>query len=272
MFKQFAVTIVIAVVLSGIVALTLTPALCALLLRESNDDAYHRLLRRVQPRGSPGVTDRYASGVGRVLGRPAGVARGVRGAGGAGRRALERVPTGVHSHRGQGLLRDRDAAARRRVAQRTKAVIQRSRASCARSRRCVNVVAFAGLDVLTRTNQTNSATIFILLKPWDERGKDESHRRDHQAHQRQAVRDEGRGGLRLQPSRDSRASAPPSGVEVNLQNRSGPGRARLRAAGAGVPRGGQPAARGAGDDRPTSAPTCRRSTWTWTARRPRRAA
>jgi len=34
----------------------------------------------------------------------------------------------------------------------------------------VNVVAFAGLDVLTRTNQTNSATIFILLKPWDERG------------------------------------------------------------------------------------------------------
>ena len=37
MFKQFAVTLVIAVVLSGIVALTLTPALCALLLRESNE-------------------------------------------------------------------------------------------------------------------------------------------------------------------------------------------------------------------------------------------
>ena len=37
MFKQFAVTLVIAVVLSGIVALTLTPALCALLLKESNE-------------------------------------------------------------------------------------------------------------------------------------------------------------------------------------------------------------------------------------------
>ena len=35
MFKQFAVTLVIAVLLSGMVALTLTPALCALLLRES---------------------------------------------------------------------------------------------------------------------------------------------------------------------------------------------------------------------------------------------
>ena len=35
LFKQFAMTIVIAVVLSGVVALTLTPALCALLLKES---------------------------------------------------------------------------------------------------------------------------------------------------------------------------------------------------------------------------------------------
>ncbi|HEX4573805.1 MAG TPA: efflux RND transporter permease subunit, partial [Gemmatimonadales bacterium] len=34
LFRQFAITIVIAVVLSGIVALTLTPALCALLLKE----------------------------------------------------------------------------------------------------------------------------------------------------------------------------------------------------------------------------------------------
>src|SRR5439155_6916770 len=37
LFKQFAMTISIAVVLSGIVALTLTPALCALLLKESNE-------------------------------------------------------------------------------------------------------------------------------------------------------------------------------------------------------------------------------------------
>ena len=33
MYKQFAITISVSVVLSGIVALTLTPALCALLLK-----------------------------------------------------------------------------------------------------------------------------------------------------------------------------------------------------------------------------------------------
>ena len=53
MFKQFAVTLVIAVVLSGMVALTLTPALCALLLTRVGRDAHHRILRRVQPVASP---------------------------------------------------------------------------------------------------------------------------------------------------------------------------------------------------------------------------
>ena len=68
----------------------------------------------------------------------------------------------------------------------------------------MNVVGFAGLDVLTRTNQTNSATIFILLKPWEERGARRADRCDHQADQRQALRHEGRRRLRVQPARDPR--------------------------------------------------------------------
>src|SRR5690606_8153843 len=36
MYSQFAVTIAVSVVISGIVALTLTPALCALMLKESH--------------------------------------------------------------------------------------------------------------------------------------------------------------------------------------------------------------------------------------------
>ncbi len=38
MYKQFAITIVISVIISGIVALTLTPALCALLLKEDHNE------------------------------------------------------------------------------------------------------------------------------------------------------------------------------------------------------------------------------------------
>jgi hydrophobe/amphiphile efflux-1 (HAE1) family protein len=37
-----------------------------------------------------------------------------------------------------------------------------------------NMVALAGLDILSRSNQPNGATIFINVKPWDERGPTES--------------------------------------------------------------------------------------------------
>ena len=53
LFKQFAMTIVIAVVLSGIVALTLTPALCALLLKEAAESRTRTgFFGCVQPPGS----------------------------------------------------------------------------------------------------------------------------------------------------------------------------------------------------------------------------
>ena len=45
MYRQFAVTISVSVVISGFVALTLTPALCALLLRQ-HDVVQHGFLQR----------------------------------------------------------------------------------------------------------------------------------------------------------------------------------------------------------------------------------
>jgi multidrug efflux pump len=171
MFKQFAVTLVIAVVLSGMVALTLTPALCAFLLRESNEahttgffGAFNRWFSR--------LTGGYATNVGRVLGRPKSwlavfavvVALAVV--------LWRRVPTAFIPTEDKGYfavaLQLPDAAS----LQRTREVVHRVEGFLRQEPAVLNIVGFAGLDVLTRTNQTNSATIFILLKPWDERGKD----------------------------------------------------------------------------------------------------
>ena len=70
MLRQFAVTLVIAVVLSGIVALTLTPALCAMLLKDTPHATHNRFFRwfnrLVRPR-PPAAT---SSRVGGMLGRP----------------------------------------------------------------------------------------------------------------------------------------------------------------------------------------------------------
>jgi hypothetical protein len=46
LYRQFAVTISIAVVISGLVALTLTPALCALLLHPAAESQHHGVLAR----------------------------------------------------------------------------------------------------------------------------------------------------------------------------------------------------------------------------------
>src|SRR6266567_781716 len=74
MYKQFAITIAVAVVLSGIVALTLTPALCAVLLRPTAErSAAGALLSRLFDRFNRGfrtVTERYLGAAGRVIDRP----------------------------------------------------------------------------------------------------------------------------------------------------------------------------------------------------------
>jgi multidrug efflux pump len=70
-YRQFSVTIVAAMLLSVFLALTLTPALCATLLRRADVEHHEKRgvlgwFNRVLARG----TDRYDSAVARVIGKP----------------------------------------------------------------------------------------------------------------------------------------------------------------------------------------------------------
>ena len=69
MYQQFAATIVISVVLSGVVALTLTPALCSLMLKHAPEESDNRLARWFNSRFER-LTGRYTGSVERVIGRP----------------------------------------------------------------------------------------------------------------------------------------------------------------------------------------------------------
>jgi multidrug efflux pump len=62
LYRQFAVTISIAVVISGFVALTLTPSLCAIVLKREHGRRAERWFGWFN-RGFARVTDRYESGV-----------------------------------------------------------------------------------------------------------------------------------------------------------------------------------------------------------------
>ncbi|TLP48715.1 efflux RND transporter permease subunit [Cohaesibacter sp. CAU 1516] len=69
-YKQFSITIVSAMFLSVVVALTLTPALCATILKPVKHGAKDRGLTGLFNRGFNGLTNGYASAAGRVARLP----------------------------------------------------------------------------------------------------------------------------------------------------------------------------------------------------------
>ncbi|HVZ48979.1 MAG TPA: multidrug efflux RND transporter permease subunit [Gemmatimonadaceae bacterium] len=173
MFKQFAITIVIAVVISGLVALTLTPALCALLLKESPERHSHGFFGAFN-RWFHRLTDGYAGAVDKVLGRPRGwlaaflvvVVLGV---------VLQRsTPTAFVPTEDKGYFAVAVQLPDGASLQRTTQVVQRVESFLRQEPSVRNVVALVGLDILTRSNQPNGATVFANVKPWDERGTTES--------------------------------------------------------------------------------------------------
>src|SRR5438132_54343 len=167
LYRQFAVTIAIAVVISGIVALTLTPSLCVLILKRE-----HRLPGRFFHAFNAGflrTTGHYTEGVGFMV-RRAGIGLMLFGgmvllAGG-----LWRVTPGS-------LVPDEDQGFY------ISAVILPDGASLERTDKVVNevleairsnpnnedVVAFTGFDFLGGYFRNNAATIFVTQKPWHER-------------------------------------------------------------------------------------------------------
>jgi hydrophobe/amphiphile efflux-1 (HAE1) family protein len=176
MYRQFAITIAVSVVLSGIVALTLTPALCAVLLQpapEGNEATAHAgpLARFFAAfnRGFRSLTERYLGAAGRVIDRPRtffaafGVVVALLFV------LLRVVPTGFIPNEDKGyfgmLLELPDNASR----QRTEAVVQRVEAFLKQQPAINHVVAFVGLNFIQSANQTNAAMFFVMLKPWDQR-------------------------------------------------------------------------------------------------------
>src|SRR3989475_2549762 len=178
MYRQFAITIAIAVVLSGIVALTLTPALCAVLLKPTDlgrksGSPLSRFFAGFN-RGFRAFTERYLGAAGRVIDRPRtffaafGVVVALVFV------LIRSVPSGFIPSEDKGyfamLVALPDDASR----QRTEAVVGGIEGFLKQQPAINHVVALVGLDFIQNANQTNAAIIFVNMKPWDER----SSRRD----------------------------------------------------------------------------------------------
>jgi HAE1 family hydrophobic/amphiphilic exporter-1/multidrug efflux pump len=172
LYRQFALTIAVSVGLSAVNALTLTPALCALLLRPAGA-ARRRWLARVWNAGFARVTAGYDRTVQQI------VRRAVLGIvvllvlGGATYALLRRVPTGFAPTEDQGYflvnIQLPDAAS----LERTDAVLRQVEQILAETPGVTDMVAFAGRSFISGVNGPNVASIFPRLSPWSERKRPE---------------------------------------------------------------------------------------------------
>ena len=168
LYRQFSVTISIAVVLSGFVALTLTPALCAALLRPELErknrffDAFNSGFKR--------LTHRYTQGVAFFLKR--GVIGMLLFVGMVGLTGLmsQIVPGGLVPDEDQGYFLGAVILPEGSSLERTNAVVKKVEAAMSPNKNIDSVFSLVGLNFLGGGGlKSSAATMFFPLKPWDER-------------------------------------------------------------------------------------------------------
>jgi hydrophobe/amphiphile efflux-1 (HAE1) family protein len=167
MYRQFAVTISISVIISGFVALTLTPALCALLLRHE-DSVHNRYVQKFNDWFAR-MTGRYMHGVGFLMRRSA-IAAGVFAVMLLASVGLYRaVPSSLAPAEDQGyffvIAILQDAASLDRTTKAVKQIITEVKKHPA----VEGALGMIGVDPLTFAYRTNASAIWVPLIPWDER-------------------------------------------------------------------------------------------------------
>ncbi len=168
LYRQFAVTVTIAVVLSGVVALTLTPALCAILLKPGHSALGVKLFKPFNV-AFGWVTRRFLDAVGLAL-RHRIVSLVLFGfvLGGVAW-LLQRVPGSFVPPEDQGYIiaigQLPDGATLERTAKTTEQLRRMLKDNAAIS----NIFIVNGFDLISGGSKSSAATIFMPMKPWEQR-------------------------------------------------------------------------------------------------------
>ncbi len=166
LYQQFAVTVAISAVISVLVALTLTPALCALLLKPSHKESP---IFRPFNRGFAALTRAYIRGVRWVLKHSLVALLAFAAVLGAAVWLIRTVPGSFVPSEDMGFLYGAlilpDGATLGRTG-RFGAGVQET---LAQNPSVEHVFSITGFDLIGGGNKTNAGTMFVTLRPWDER-------------------------------------------------------------------------------------------------------
>ncbi|HEV8501345.1 MAG TPA: multidrug efflux RND transporter permease subunit [Casimicrobiaceae bacterium] len=166
LYRQFAVTISICVVISGIVALTLSPALCALILKPH--EAPNRFFAAFN-RGFEKFRGGYTHGVALLIRRGV-VALFVFGLMVVAAVYMWRItPGSLVPEEDQGFYISAVILPDGATLERTQKVVEQVEAAVRSNPNNQDVVAFTGFDFIGGGFRNNAATLFVTQKPWDQR-------------------------------------------------------------------------------------------------------
>src|SRR5450631_2523103 len=172
-YRQFALTLAVSVGISLIVALTLTPALCALVLKPTDESHFGGLPGRAFGafnRGFKRFTAHYTESVRNRIHRIVQSMAVFLILSVAALWLVQSRPTGFMPDEDQGYLMGLVTLPLGASMQRTEAVTTAFAKQMRAQPETDNVFAITGLNLLTGTNSSYAATVFMILKPWAQRG------------------------------------------------------------------------------------------------------
>src|SRR6201996_1909461 len=167
LFRQFAVTVSVAMFLSAINALTLSPALCGVLLRPHHGPRRGPIgwvMRKIDQ-----VRDLYGAAVGRIVRVSViGIAMVAVAAGGV--VGLAKItPTGFLPEDDQGAMFVVVQLPGGSAVARTSAAVQRTEQILREEEAVADVTSVIGLNFIDNYSQPNGAFLVVTLKPFEER-------------------------------------------------------------------------------------------------------
>src|SRR5579864_2218555 len=170
LYQQFAVTIAISVILSAFNALTLSPALAALLLKPKTESRgllrkFFDWFNRIFQRG----TDRYVYFSGVLVRKGAFVLVILAVVGGAGAFFSNRVPSSFLPDEDQGYLFMHLQLPTAASLQRTDDVAAKIENILAHTPGVEHTTSVVGFSLLSFVRTSYNAFFFVTLKPWDDR-------------------------------------------------------------------------------------------------------
>ena len=170
LYRQFALTISTSVILSVIVALTLTPALCQMMLRHRKEmrgplGMFVRGFNKVFNKTTAG----YLHGVNFFLRRTVIAVACLAGLWFGAGTLLMKLPTGFVPYEDMGyfftVFNLPDGASMERTDQ----LLQRAEADLKSVPGIGEVISMGGLNLLNNAYTSNNASMILMLKPWEER-------------------------------------------------------------------------------------------------------